>query len=188
MRNVVEGSIRMTGDRLTVRVSLVQADTGFPLWSESYERFAEDVFSVQQEIADQITAAIRTEMGVAEQGPQPRFRVRTASTEAYRLYLQGRFLWHQRGPDNIRSAIAFFDQAIELDPEFAAAWTGLASALMTSGTYGTGIVESSVAEVAWFVRGSTLHRRVLLVAPGYSVSGNGNGFFGYSITTFAMKH
>jgi tetratricopeptide (TPR) repeat protein len=55
------------------------------------------------------------------------------------MYLQGRFLWHQRGPENIRSAVEFFNRAIEKEPDFAAAWAGLASAYLTAGTYGAGI-------------------------------------------------
>ena len=139
VQNVLEGSIRMAGDRLSVRVRLIRADTGFALWSDSYDSLADDVFEVQQDIAGNIADAIRAEMGIAAEGDRPRFRVQTTDTEAYRLYLQGRFLWHQRGPENIRSAVAFFDQAIQQDPEFAAAWAGLASAYMTSGTYGAGI-------------------------------------------------
>ena len=139
VRNVLEGSIRMTGDRLTVRVRLIRADTGFSLWSESYDRLAEDVFTVQEDIAGNIADAIRAQMGVSAEADRPRFRVQTADTEAYRLYLQGRFLWHQRGPENIRSAVAFFERAIQEDPDFAAAWAGLASAFITSGTYGAGI-------------------------------------------------
>ena len=83
-------------------------------------------------------------MGIAAESDRPRFRIQTADTEAYRLYLQGRFLWHQRGPENIRSAVAFFEQAIQEDPEFAAAWAGLASAFLTSGTYGAGIEDNFV--------------------------------------------
>jgi len=139
VRNVVEGSIRMTGDRLTVNVSLVRADTAYQVWSQRYVKFAEDIFAVQEDIAGSIADAIRSEMGISAESDRPRFRVQTENTEAYRLYLQGRFLWHQRGPDNINSAVAFFAQALELDPEFAAAWAGLASAYLTAGTYGAGI-------------------------------------------------
>jgi TolB-like protein/thioredoxin-like negative regulator of GroEL len=139
VRNVLEGSIRIVGDRLNVRVRLIRADSGFALWSESYDRLAEDVFEVQEDIAANIADAIRKEMGIAASSDHPRFRIQTADSEAYRMYLQGRFLWHQRGPENIQAAVAFFTQAIEEDQEFAAAWAGLASAYLTAGTYGAGI-------------------------------------------------
>jgi len=124
---------------LQVRVNLVRGDTGLRLWSQTYEQPAGDVFAVQEDIAGQIADAVRIEMGGEKVGERPRFRVQTDNTEAYRLYLQARFLWHQRGADNIRSAVVFFEQALELEPEFAAAWAGLASALTTAGTYRTGI-------------------------------------------------
>jgi len=139
VRNVLEGSIRIVGKRLNVRVRLIRADSGFALWSESYDRLAEDVFDVQEDIAANIADAIRNEMGIAASSVRPRFRIQTTDSEAYRMYLQGRFLWHQRGPENIRSAVEFFNQAIQKDPEFAAAWAGLASAYSTAGTYGAGI-------------------------------------------------
>jgi TolB-like protein len=139
VRHIVEGSIRLAGDILQVRVSLIRGDTGLQLWSQRYEQPADNVFQVQEDIAAQIADAVRIEMGGDEVGERPRFRVQTENTEAYRLYLQGRFLWHQRGRDNIIAAVAFFEQTIELEPDFAAAWAGLASALTTAGTYGTGI-------------------------------------------------
>ena len=150
VRHIVEGTIRLVGDRLRVQVSLVRGDTDLPLWSQTYEQLADDVFDVQEDIAAKIADAVRVEMGAKEVGDRPRFRVRTENSEAYRLYLQGRFLWHQRGPNNIVSAVAFFEQAIALEPEFAGAWSGLGSALMTSGTYGAGIENhfSKAAEAA----------------------------------------
>ena len=139
VRHVVEGTIRLVGDRLRVQVSLVRGDTDLPLWSQTYEQMASDVFDVQEDIAAKIADAVRVEMGAKEVGDRPRFRVQTENTEAYRLYLQGRFLWHQRGADNIVSAVTFFEQALALEPEFAAAWAGLGSALVTAATYGASI-------------------------------------------------
>jgi TolB-like protein/Tfp pilus assembly protein PilF len=139
VRHIVEGSIRLNGDRLRVQVNLIRGDTGRQLWSQTYEQMAEDVLDVQEDIAGQIADAVRVEIGGKAVGDRPRFRVQTENSEAYRLYLQGRFLWHQRGPENIRSAVSFFEQALDLEPDFAAAWAGLGSALVTAGTYRAGI-------------------------------------------------
>ena len=142
VRHVVEGTIRLVGNRLRVQVSLVRGDTNLPLWSQTYEQMVDDVFDVQEDIAAKIAEAVRVEMDAKVVGERPRFRVQTENTEAYRLYLQGRFLWHQRGPENIRSAVAFFEQALELEPDFAAGWAGLGSALLTSMTYRAGIANN----------------------------------------------
>jgi TolB-like protein/Tfp pilus assembly protein PilF len=142
VRHIVEGSVRLNGDRLRVQVNLIRGDTGLQLWSQTYEQMAEDILGVQEDIAAMIADAVRVEMGGKVVGDRPRFRVQTENTEAYRLYLQGRFLWHQRGPENIRSAVAFFEQALEIEPDFAAAWAGLGSALLTSMTYRAGIANN----------------------------------------------
>ena len=136
VRHLVEGSIRLVGDQLRVNVSLVRGDTDLPLWSQSYVEPATDLFLVQEDIAVQVADAVREQMGAGATGERPRFRAVSENSEAYRLYLQGRFVWHQRGADNIRAAIAFFEEALELEPEFAGAWAGLASAYLTSRTYG----------------------------------------------------
>lgn len=139
VRHVVEGTIRLLGDRLRVTASLVRGDTNLELWSQSYEEPIDDIFKVQEDIAARVAEAVRIQMGAAAVGERPRFRAVAETSEAYRLYLQGRFLWHQRGADNIRSAIVFFEQALDREPEFAGAWAGLASAYMTAQTYGAEI-------------------------------------------------
>ncbi len=136
VRHVLEGSIRIAGERLSVYVNLVRADSGYSLWSETYDRQATDLIAIQDEIANRIARAVRAEVGNASVSGVPRFRANTADAEAYSLYLQGRHLWHQRGAENILAALAFFNGAVDRDPDFAAAWAGLASAYLTSGTYG----------------------------------------------------
>ncbi len=75
VRHIVEGSIRLSGDRVRVQVNLIRGDTGRQLWSQTYEQLAEDILDVQEDIAGQIADAVRVQMGGKEVGDRPRFRV-----------------------------------------------------------------------------------------------------------------
>jgi TolB-like protein/DNA-binding winged helix-turn-helix (wHTH) protein/Tfp pilus assembly protein PilF len=115
--SVVEGSVRRQGDTLRVTVQLNDAESGYHVWSQAYDRGAGDIFGIQEDISRQVVHNIRPDGGA-----RPTVGVR--DREAYRLYLLGRF---QRGrPDSVRKAIALFEQAIEKDAGYAAAYAGLA--------------------------------------------------------------
>ncbi len=119
---VLEGSVRRAGDRLRVSVQLVSAGDGYQLWSERYDRQAEDVFAIQEEIARSVAGALRVVLTDTDRGAlQAR---RAASLEAYELYLRGRRILHSLR--NLRLAVPLFERAIELDPGFALAHAGLA--------------------------------------------------------------
>jgi serine/threonine protein kinase/Tfp pilus assembly protein PilF len=127
--NLLQGSIRRAGSRVRVMVQLVDAANGFQLWSERYDRQMEDIFDVQDEIARAITA--RLELTLAEG-----VRRSTKNLEAYELYLKGRHHWHQRSPATLRVAIRCFEQVIELDPQYALAYAGLADCYGILRVYG----------------------------------------------------
>ena len=117
--NVLQGSVRRAGNRVRVTVQLVDLKNGFQLWSERYDRQMEDIFEIQDEIARAIAQRFKVTFG-------SNARHSTSNVEAYELYLKGRHLWHQRSPVTLRAAIKSFEQAIELDPEYALAYSGLA--------------------------------------------------------------
>jgi serine/threonine protein kinase/tetratricopeptide (TPR) repeat protein len=117
--NVLEGSVRRSGNRVRVTVQLVDVKNGFHLWSERYDRQMEDIFDVQDEIARAITEKLKVTLGEGA-------RRSTKNLAAYELYLKGRHHWHQRSPATLRIAIQSFEQAIRLDPEYALAYSGLA--------------------------------------------------------------
>jgi serine/threonine-protein kinase len=119
---VLEGTLRRAGTRVRITVQLVDARDGYQLWSERYERVLDDIFALQDEIAAAITARLRLSL-VTGNRPAP-----TRSLAAYELYLRGRKLLYRRGP-SIPKAIECFEQALELDGEYAQAWAGLAQAL-----------------------------------------------------------
>ena len=119
----IEGTVRRAGSRLRITAQLTNASDGRLLWSERYDREAEDVFALQDEIAQTIVRALRPLLGDLGD-PTPRRY--THNVKAYNLYLKGRFCWNLRTPEGVGEAIRFFEQAIAEDPDYALAYTGLA--------------------------------------------------------------
>jgi len=118
--HILEGSVRKGGDKIRITAQLIRADNGFHLWSETYDRTLVDVFAIQDEIA----AAVVEELKVTLLGEAPHARV--LNTESYELALQGRFLLNRRAIGDLEHALELFEEAIELDPNNAAAWIGVA--------------------------------------------------------------
>jgi eukaryotic-like serine/threonine-protein kinase len=121
---VVSGRVLHRGDNLVIRAELVDLSDGSQLWGENYNRKMADVFSIENEIATQISENLRMKLSGEEK--QSLTRGSTQSAEAYRLYLQGRFHWNKRTGDGIRKGIEYFRRAIEVDPAYAGAYVGIA--------------------------------------------------------------
>jgi len=118
--NVLEGTLRREGNRVRVTAELVNASSGFHLWSETYERELRGVFALQDEITRSIVEALKVKLAVALPVHQQR------NTDAYELYLQGLFFSNKSSEADLRRAVGFFQGALEKDPTFARAWTGVA--------------------------------------------------------------
>jgi serine/threonine-protein kinase len=131
---VVEGSVRLEGKRLRVTAQLIETRRGYHLWSEQYDRDMKDVFAVQEDIARTVASALSAELV----GRLPEILVQRATTspEAYQLYLRGRHLWSTRTREGILQARQSFEEAIALDPQYAAAYAGLADAWQLLPDYG----------------------------------------------------
>ena len=129
----IEGSLSRQGDLLRIHVQLVNTQDGCYLWAEKYERHLTGVFQLQEEIAGAIVAALKMKLP-----RQTSASSRTASPDAYALYLKGRFWWHRWNPEAVRKAAAYFQQAIENDPTYAGAYSGLADCLYSQGFNGYG--------------------------------------------------
>ncbi|MEK7404971.1 MAG: serine/threonine-protein kinase [Acidobacteriota bacterium] len=114
---ILEGSVRAIAERVRITVQLINVADGFPLWSERFDRRMDDIFAVQDEIASAIVTAFRDKFGI-DSSPVP-LACSTASGEAYRLYLEGRFWWNRRDTASVRNALACFAQATQRDPSFA---------------------------------------------------------------------
>ncbi len=119
---VLEGSVRKDGSRLRVTAQLNSVTDGYHLWSETYERELKDVFTVQDEISRAIVSTLQLKLGnqARRSGPS------SANVEAYDLYLQGRYHWSRWRTEGAERAIEYFQQAIRKDPNYAAAYSGLA--------------------------------------------------------------
>jgi len=117
--HVLEGSVRKAGNHVRITAQLIKADDGFHLWSETYDRTLDDIFVVQDEIANEVVASLK----VTLMGTMP--EVRQTDPEVYALYLQGKHFNNLRSEDNLEKAEAAFTQALLIDPEYAPAWIGL---------------------------------------------------------------
>jgi eukaryotic-like serine/threonine-protein kinase len=121
---VVVGRVEAVGDRLVVSAELVDAQDNAQLWGQRYQTARSDLFNVQQSIASEIARMLRLRLGGREQ--QLLTKRQTTDAGAYELYLKGRFQWNKRNADGLYKAIELFNQAIEIDPQYASAYAGLA--------------------------------------------------------------
>ena len=121
--NVLEGSVRKSGNRLRITAQLIRVDSGFHLWSETFEREMDDVFAIQDDIAMAISTALEAELGGGSTTTDEQL---TDNMEAYQAYLKGRYLLNKRGPDNLLKAHEQFEKATRLDPGFSKAWADMA--------------------------------------------------------------
>lgn len=124
--NVLEGSVRKSGDRVRIVAQLINAADGYHIWSERYDRELRDIFEVQDEIARTIADRLKVTLGPEK--AEILVRSETKNLEAYQLYLKGRFHWNKRSADGLQKAIEYFQQAIGKDPGYAVAYAGLADA------------------------------------------------------------
>jgi adenylate cyclase len=125
VENILEGSVRRAGNRVRITAQLISAVDGYHLWSETFDRDLEDIFAVQDEISKIITTQLRIKLSL-ESYSKSLVEQPTENIEAYNLYLKGRFYWNKWSPENVKMAISLFHQAIELEPEYVAAYASLA--------------------------------------------------------------
>ncbi len=125
VRAVLEGSVQRAGDKLRITAQLINANDGFHIWSQNFDRNVADVFAVQDEVAKAVVSALQvklvggTDTSVVQHG--------TKSLEAYNAYLQGLFFWNKRTAADLQRAATHFNDAIAADSAFAKAWAGLAA-------------------------------------------------------------
>ena len=130
---VLEGGVRRSGSKLRVTVQLVNAADGCQLWGQRYDRRIDDVFEIQENIAQSIVEALKIELGRLPSRPVKTY---TRDTEAHHLYLKGRYWHHRWTVENSARAIGFFEEALRRDPDYAPAYSGLADCYFLLGLYG----------------------------------------------------
>ncbi len=123
--HVLEGSVRKSGNEVRVTAQLIRAADGFHLWSESWDRTLDDIFSIQDEIATDVAE----QLTVTLLGSTP--TAAEADPAAYALFLQARHMGHQRNAESLEQSRALYQQAVEIDPDYAAAWAGLGRTYFT---------------------------------------------------------
>jgi TolB-like protein/Tfp pilus assembly protein PilF len=122
--NILQGSVQRSANEVRVNVQLVKAETDTHLWADTFDRKLTDVFQIESDIARTIAEKLQAKLTGSEEraiSVQP-----TANLEAHQLYLQGRYLWNRRTADNLKKALAYFQQAAEKDPSYALAYAGIA--------------------------------------------------------------
>ncbi|MFL6518947.1 MAG: tetratricopeptide repeat protein [Chthoniobacterales bacterium] len=124
--HILEGSVQKANNQVRVNVQLINAMTDAHLWADTYDRKLTDIFAVESEIAHTIAETLQAKLTGSEK--QMMAAVPTTDTNAYELYHKGRSLWEKRSGDSIPKAIAFYQQAIASDPNYALAYAGLANA------------------------------------------------------------
>jgi len=124
VRYVLEGSVRRAGDDVRINVQLIDATTGGHIWAERYDRQYADIFALQDEVIEHIVKALSVELSEAEKIEVA--RLPTESLEAYDYYLRGEELAYRAEPESAVDALALYEKAIALDPEFANAYAGYA--------------------------------------------------------------
>jgi serine/threonine-protein kinase len=122
--HVLEGSVRREGNRVRISAELTECCNGFTLWSETFEREMQGIFALQDEITRAIVDALRLKLDISE--PLASRLVR--STDAYDVYLHGLFYSDKASEGDLRKSLGYFERALEKDPQFARAWTGMAKA------------------------------------------------------------
>ena len=140
---VIEGTIRRDGESIRVSARLVRATDGATLWAGSFERDASGIFDIEDALSGQTARALYITLDDAARARQARRY--TENAEAYDAYLRGRYFWNRRTPDSYSKAIAYFEQAIERDPEFALAYAGVADAQVLIGLGRVGAGERAEA-------------------------------------------
>jgi TolB-like protein len=158
VRNILEGSVRKSGNHLRVTAQLVRADNGYHLWSESYNSTVDDIFKTQDQIAGAVVSALKISL-LGKDIPSAKL---TTSTEAYELYLQARSLTYRGTSDDTLRAYAHLQKAVKVDPQFALAWATLATLLTHDDVDWDRVFEVSAETKAQFQNGDFRGRERVL--------------------------
>lgn len=134
VKTILEGSVRKAGNRLRITTQLVNVEEDFPIWSDRYDRELEDVFAIQDDIAKSIVNALKIE--VLGEKEAPLVKAHTEKPEAYEAYLRGLFHYWKLSPEHLALALDYYQLALEKDPHYALAYTGISSVWGSRGIFG----------------------------------------------------
>jgi serine/threonine-protein kinase len=169
VENILEGSVRKSGDRLRITTRLIRASTAEQLWYETYDREIKDVFEVQDEIAGAVAAHLKLTLAPMSQDPARR----TSNSEAYNQYLLGQQAFNRGNLDGYRLAIEAYHRAIALDPVYVAPYGGLSAAEF--------FVADQTGDTAGYRRAEEAADRAVELGPEDANSYGARGFIRYAI-------
>jgi tetratricopeptide (TPR) repeat protein len=172
VKTILEGSVRKSGNQLRISAQLIDVNDGYHLWSQTYDRELKDVFAIQDEISSAIVTALKTKFLPEEKKILE--KIPTTNTEAYQLYLKGRFYWNKRTVDALLKANDYFNQAIGIEPDYALAYAGLALSYVCFPQFGFSAGEFFLKAEAAAEKALTLDSTL---ADAYSVLGDINSEF-----------
>jgi len=159
---VVEGSVLHMGDRVRITTQLIRVPADEHLWAHSYEGSFHDAFALQNEVSQ----AVATQIQATVSGSEPTLlrKAKTASPDAYEAYLKGRYFWNKRDAAGLKKAIDYFQRAIDADPGYAPAYSGLADAYAMAGGWEYGVLPPDEAAP----RAKEAARKAVLLDPTLS--------------------
>ena len=140
---ILEGTVMRDGNKVRIIAQLIRVSDQTHLWADSYERNLEDILSLQRDVAEAIAGQIQVKLTTQKQARLA--PARSVNAKAYDAYLHGRYHWNKRTPQDITSAIEYFQQAIREDPNYAVAYAGLADAYALLGSVGNDALPPKVA-------------------------------------------
>ncbi|PCJ48447.1 MAG: hypothetical protein COA74_08615 [Gammaproteobacteria bacterium] len=143
VKNVLEGSVRKSGNRIRITAQLIEAGSDKHLWSETYDRELTDIFAIQDEISTAIVTALKSKLGI--ETTINKNTIEAVNLDAYNEYLQGRFYIEKRKQLDLEKALSHFNKAIELSPDYAPAWMGKAWASLFLSEFQYGNIPHDVA-------------------------------------------
>jgi TolB-like protein/class 3 adenylate cyclase len=130
---ILEGSVRRAGNRVRIVAQLIDAEADEHLWTETYDEQLTQIFDIQTAVAQKIAKSLKAK--ISEKEREQLERKATNNLEAYDLYLKGRYYWNKRMPDDLKKGIAYFEQALQKDAQYALAYSGLADSYAILGIY-----------------------------------------------------
>jgi serine/threonine protein kinase/Flp pilus assembly protein TadD len=141
---ILTGRVVQRGEQLTLSLELVEVQTENVVWSEQYNRKQSDLLTLQSEIARDVSGKLKTRLTGTDEAKVTKNY--TTNPEAYQFYLKGRFYWNKRTPDALKQAIEFYNQAIEKDPNYALAYSGLAETYVIFAGHGVASAKDSMPQ------------------------------------------
>jgi len=132
--SILEGSVQKIGNNVRITTQLIDAKTDMHLWSEIYDKDISDIFLIQSEVAQNVAMELKAKLTSEEK--EQIGKNYTNNTEAYSLYLQGRYFWYRRTKEDLARSVEYFEKAISIDPEYALAYAGLADAYFIQAYWG----------------------------------------------------